>query len=140
MLLNPGVSAIIRDDEGRVLLQKRSDDGTWSLPAGAIDPGETPAEAVVREAYEETGLHVVPEKVAGVFGGKGFRHTYPNGDKLEIISIVFLCRVTGGELGGLDGETLELRYMLPEEFPESPILSRYPKELFAVQQGDETIF
>ena len=50
MLLNPGVAAIIRDEAGRVLLQKRSDDGTWSLPAGAIDPGETPAQAVVREA------------------------------------------------------------------------------------------
>lgn len=94
-LLNPGVAAIIRNDEGRILLQKRSDDGSWSLPAGAIDLGETPAQAVVREAYEETGLHVVPEKVAGVFGGAGFRHTYPNGDKLEIVSIVFLCHVTG---------------------------------------------
>lgn len=139
-LLNPSVAAIIRDDEGRVLLQKRSDDGSWSLPAGAIDPGETPAQAVVRETHEETGLHVVPEKVAGVFGGADFRHTYPNGDKLEIVSIVFLCRVTGGTLGGLDGETLELRYILPEDFPESPILSRYPEELFAVQQEDETLF
>ena len=140
MLLNPGVAAIIRDEAGRVLLQKRSDDGTWSLPAGAIDPGETPAEAVVRETYEETGLHVVPEKVAGVFGGERFRHTYPNGDKLEIVSIVFLCKVTGGTLGGLDGETLELRYVLPEDLPESPILSRYPKELFRVRQEDETLF
>ena len=59
---------------GVSLLQRRNDDGSWSLPAGAIDPGEGPAQAVVREAYEETGLHVVPEKVAGVFGGEGFRH------------------------------------------------------------------
>ena len=83
MILNPGVAAIIRDEAGRVLLQKRSDDGSWSLPAGAIDPGESPAQAVVREAYEETGLRVVPEKVAGVFGGEGFRHTYPNGDVIR---------------------------------------------------------
>ena len=140
MLLNPGVAAIIRDGAGRVLLQKRSDDGSWSLPAGAIDPGETPAQAVVREAYEETGLHVVPEKVAGVSGGAGFRHTYPHGDKIEIVSIVFLCRVTGGTLGGLDGESLELRYMLPEDFPESPILSRYPKALFRMKQEDGAFF
>ena len=140
MLLSPGVAAIIRDEAGRVLLQKRSDDGLWSLPAGAIDPGETPAQAVVREAHEETGLHVVPEKVAGVFGGVGFRHTYPHGDKIEIVSIVFLCKVTGGELDGLDGESLELRYVTPEDFPESPILNRYPKELFRMKQEDEPLF
>ena len=138
-LLNPGVAAIIRDERGRVLLQHRSDDGSWSLPAGAIDPGETPAQAVVREAHEETGLHVVPEKVAGVFGGEGFRHTYPNGDQIEIVSIVFLCRVTGGTLGGLDGETLELRYVAPDSFPEAPILSLYPKALFKIQKEDETL-
>ena len=127
MILSPGVAAIIRDEVGRVLLQKRSDGGSWSLPAGAIDPGESPAQAVVREVYEETGLHVVPEKVAGVFGGEGFRHTYPNGNRLENVSIVFLCRVTGGTLGGLDEETLELRYGLPEELPEpSGLLKRYP--------------
>ena len=95
----------------------------------------------MREVYEETGLHVVPEKVAGVFGGEGFRHTYPNGDRLENVSIVFFCRVTGGTLGGLDEETLELRYVLPEEFPEpSGLLKRYPRELFRMNNEDETLF
>jgi len=79
-VLNPGVAALIRDDEGCFLLQRRSDDGSWSLPAGAVDPGERPARAVVREVWEETGLEVVPVALAGVFSGPGFLHTYPNGD------------------------------------------------------------
>lgn len=140
LILNPGVMAIIRDDEGRILLQKRRDDGTWCAPGGSIDPGESPAQAVVREAYEETGLRVIPVKIMGVFGGAAHRHVYPNGDKLEVVTTVFLCEVTGGTLGGLDGESLELRYIHPENFPDAPLLSRYPKELFSLGQEDETLF
>jgi 8-oxo-dGTP pyrophosphatase MutT (NUDIX family) len=56
LLLLPGVAAVIRDQRGRVLFLRRADNGAWGLPAGAVDPGETPAEAVAREAHEETGL------------------------------------------------------------------------------------
>jgi len=88
LLLMPAVAAIVRDGEGRILLQRRSDDGRWNLPAGAIDPGESPDEAVVREVREETGLEVRPVRVAGVFGGAdGFRHRYGNGDEVEFTAI-----------------------------------------------------
>jgi ADP-ribose pyrophosphatase YjhB (NUDIX family) len=82
LILVPGVAAIIRDETGRVLFQKKHD-GTWSLPAGAIESGENPAQAVVREVREETGLKVKPERIVGVFGGEGFRHRYPNGHHVE---------------------------------------------------------
>ena len=72
LILVPGVAAIIRDEAGRILFQ-RKDDGTWSLPAGAIEPSENPAQAIVREVQEETGLKVKPERIVGVFGGDGFR-------------------------------------------------------------------
>ena len=52
LILVPGVAAIIRDETGRVLFQKKQD-GTWSLPPGSIEPGENPAQAVVREVQEE---------------------------------------------------------------------------------------
>ena len=58
LLLLPGVAGIVRDAEDRVLFIRRADNGEWGLPAGAIDPGETPAEAVAREVREETGLEV----------------------------------------------------------------------------------
>lgn len=87
--LNPGVAALIRGEAGRVLLQRRNDDGSWSLPAGAVDPGESPAQAVVREVWEETGLRVVPVGLTGVFSGEGFLHVYPNGDQVDVFSVVF---------------------------------------------------
>jgi 8-oxo-dGTP pyrophosphatase MutT (NUDIX family) len=135
----PSIAAIVRDPAGRVLLQRRSDNGAWGLPAGAIDPGEAPALALVREVWEETGLVVAPERIAGVFGGAdGFRFVYPNGDRIETTVVVFECRVLGGELGGRDDETIELRYFAPDEMP--PLAAGYPRDLFGAALGREAVF
>ena len=128
LLLMPGAAAVVFDGEGRVLVQQRAESGEWSLPGGAIEPGETPAEAVRRELREETGLDVEPVRIAGVFGGRAHRITYPNGDEAEFTSIVFECRVRGGELRGRDGETARLRWCAPDEMPE--LTSPYPRALF----------
>lgn len=128
LLIMPGVAAVIRDATGRILLQKRTD-GLWSLPAGAIDPGEAPAQALVREVWEETGLRVRPRRLIGVFGGRAFRYTCPNGDEVENLSLLFDCEVVGGVLGGQDDETAELHFFVPEEMPQLPL--DYPREVFA---------
>jgi ADP-ribose pyrophosphatase YjhB (NUDIX family) len=127
LLLLPGVAAIVRDREGWVLFMRRADNGRWAFPAGAVEPGETPAEAVVREVREETGLTVEPKRVAGVFGGSGFRHRYNNGDEVEWTVIVFECAVIGGKLEPLDGEALELRYFAIADAPSLPLA--YPRDL-----------
>jgi mutator protein MutT len=124
----PGVGAIIRNEAGEVLFLKRSDNGLWDLPAGAIDPGETPAQAIVREVREETGLIVEPMAIAGVFGGGGFRLTYDNGDVVEYTVVVFECRIIAGKLGGLDDEAVELRYLGANERP--PLHAPFPDALF----------
>ena len=128
LLLLPGVAGIVRDDDGRVLFIRRADDGRWGLPAGGIEPNESPARAIAREVHEETGLVVRPSRVAGVFGGPGFRHRYANGDEVEWTVVVFECEVIGGELAPLDGEALELRYFAPSDAPELQLA--YPRELF----------
>ena len=128
LVLLPGVAAIVRDTQGRILLQRRSDDRRWSLPAGAIDPGEEPARAVVREVWEETGLLVVPERILGVMGGLPFRHTYPNGDQVEATTIVFQCSAVGGSLAPRDEESLEVRYFAADAMP--PLVMPYPPHFF----------
>ncbi len=132
-LLVPGAAGLVRNQEGRLLFQRRADDGRWSLPGGAVDPGESPAMAVVREVREETGLTVEPVELAGVFGGAGFHVTYPNGDQVDPVIMVFECRIVGGQLGCLDGESAELRWFEPEQPP--PILLPYPRELFTRAPG-----
>src|SRR6185295_9420099 len=104
LLLIPAVAAVIRDEHGRILIQ-RSRHGAWSLPAGAIEPGESPAQAVVREVYEETGLSVRVERILGVLGGSKYRLTYPNGDQVEGLITVFECKQAGGSLSGGNEET-----------------------------------
>jgi 8-oxo-dGTP pyrophosphatase MutT (NUDIX family) len=138
LLLMPGVAAIVRDDAGNILIQRRSDNGRWSLPAGSIEPGETPAEAIVREVWEENGLHVVPRRILGVFGGKEFRTVYPNGDQVEYTTILFECEKVGGDLRPLDGESLELRYFAPDAIPD--VGHPYPRELFQKSPLDYTVF
>ena len=138
LLLVPSVAAIVRNDAGLILFQQRADDGLWSLPAGAIDPGESPAQAIVREVHEETGLRVEPTAVLGVFGGEAYQARYPNGDLVEYTVIVFECRVLGGELGGLDDETRDLRYFSAAERPS--LAMPFPDELFAPAGAGTPIF
>jgi len=96
LVLTPSVLGLIFDNQGRLLLQKRADNGRWSGPAGAIDPNESPSNAIVREAWEETGVLVTPTRVLSVFGGKAFAYTYADGDQIVNYGIVFAGRVIGG--------------------------------------------
>lgn len=112
LVLMPAVAAIVRDPDGRILLQKRADNGAWGLPGGAIDPGEPPAVALVREVYEETGLVVRPRRIVAVLGGAAeFRYLYPNGDVTEYTVILFTAEVVRGEPAPRDGEATEVRYL-----------------------------
>ena len=120
LLLMPSVTALIRDDEGRLLMVLHADRRVWVLPGGCMDPGETPADAVVREVWEETGLAVEPVAVCGVFSGPDFRVQYANGDEAIYVMSVFACRVTGG-VPRPDGiETLEVRYVTEDELAPLP--------------------
>ncbi|KSV78324.1 RNA pyrophosphohydrolase [compost metagenome] len=124
LLLCPSVAAAILDSDGRILLQEKTSGEGWSLPAGAIEPGEMPAEALVREVMEETGYPVSIETILGVFGGKEFRHTYPNGDRVEYVVTLFRCRIIGCQTAITDGETKSLRYFSQAHMP--PLGLPYP--------------
>jgi ADP-ribose pyrophosphatase YjhB (NUDIX family) len=120
----PSVAVLCHDAEGRVLLVRESDSGRWSTPGGAIEPGEVPEEAAVREVAEETGLEVVLDRVRAVVGGPEYRKTYANGDELSYISIVYDGHVVGGDpVPDLD-ETTEVRWVPLGE------LALLPKESF----------
>ena len=108
-LLLPSVAGIIRDVNDRVLLVQVRDDGTWTTPGGSIEMTDTPADAVVREVWEETGLHVAPTKILAVVGGPGFVVHYPNGDETQYVSTLFECDIRGGTLRdrGDDGDEIQ---------------------------------
>ncbi|WP_030848923.1 NUDIX hydrolase [Streptomyces sp. NRRL F-4474] len=115
LLLLPGVTAIVVDDLGRVLLGRRSDTGRWSVVGGIAEPGEQPAETAVREVYEETAVRCVPERVVLVQMLEPI--TYPNGDVCQFQDITFRCRATGGEARANDHESLEVAWFGVDALP-----------------------
>jgi len=112
-ILVPGASAYIRDERGRILLQRRHDNQLWGLPGGGQNLGESAAQAMMREVYEETGLQVEPLRLIGVYSDPAFGKTYPNGDRIQPVVACFAAQVVGGYLSSRCSETLELGYFSP---------------------------
>jgi 8-oxo-dGTP pyrophosphatase MutT (NUDIX family) len=116
LLLLPGVSGLVFNDAGQILLQRRTDTGQWAVIGGMLDPGEEPADALVREVFEETGVHVEPERITGVYLTPVV--TYPNGDRAQYVITAFRCRPVAGVPHVHDDESLEVRYFPLDELPE----------------------
>jgi 8-oxo-dGTP pyrophosphatase MutT (NUDIX family) len=116
LLWLPGVTAIVFDDEGKVLLGRRTDTGRWSVIGGIPDPGEQPAACAVREVFEETAVHCVVERVVLVQAGQPV--TYDNGDTCQYMDITFRCRAVGGDARVNDDESLEVGWFPVDALPE----------------------
>ncbi|MEU3192748.1 NUDIX domain-containing protein [Streptomyces sp. NPDC006992] len=115
----PGVSVIVFDDRGRVLLGRRADTGRWSVIGGIPEPGEQPADCAVREVQEETNVRCVAERLVGVYA-LDKPVTYPNGDICQFMDIVFRCRATAAAASAVrvnDEESLEVGWFGLDELP-----------------------
>lgn len=115
LLLLPGVTAVVFDDEGRVLLGRRSDTGKWSVIGGISDPGEQPAATAEREVYEETAVHCVAERVVLTQALPAMQ--YENGDRCQYLDVTFRCRATGGTARVNDDESLEVGWFHVDALP-----------------------
>ncbi|MBQ1109340.1 MULTISPECIES: NUDIX hydrolase [Streptomyces] len=115
LLLLPGVTAIVLDDDGRVLLGRRTDTGKWAVIGGISEPGEEPAATAEREVLEETGVHCVAERVVLTQALKPVQ--YDNGDICQYLDITFRCRATGGEAAVNDDESLEVGWFPLDGLP-----------------------
>lgn len=126
-----GADAAIFDDDGRILLMQRADDRRWCLPCGWLEPNESPEVAVVREAWEETGLDVEPVALVGVFS----RPPDPAWGLFSMVAVCFLCRVRGGDLT-LSHEGLDLRYWPIDEVTDwHGVHEVYARAAHAMWQG-----
>ncbi|MBV9791177.1 MAG: NUDIX domain-containing protein [Chloroflexi bacterium] len=116
-----GAFAIIRDDQGRVLISRRTDSGWFNLPGGGVEPHESAAEGLVREVREETSLEVEAGRLVGV---------YSKPQKHEIV-LTFEARVTGGSPQPSD-EADQHEWVAPEDLAQWQIL---PKHLERIQDA-----
>jgi 8-oxo-dGTP pyrophosphatase MutT (NUDIX family) len=106
MLWLTTATAVVLDADGQVLLGRRADNGRWLPPGGIIDPAEQPADAAVREVFEETGVLAVPERLVAVTVGPPA--TLPNGDRVQYLDLLFRCRAIGGAARVNDSESVEV--------------------------------
>ncbi|MEU5383478.1 NUDIX hydrolase [Kitasatospora cineracea] len=109
-----GITAVVVEDD-RILLNRRSDNGRWALLHGIVEPGEQPADTVVREVQEETGVTVRPERITSVHTLPAFACT--NGDQVQYLDIAFRCRPLSGEPRVNDDESLAVAWFPLDALP-----------------------
>ena len=122
--LRLGTSAILFDENQRVLLTRRTDNGQWCLPGGAMDSGESAAEACIREVWEETSLHVRVKRLVGVYSDPNQLVIYPDGNKVFVVALSFEAEIIGGELG-LSNETTDARFFSVTEMDALTMLGNH---------------
>jgi len=133
MLLEvPAVTVLARDEQGRVVLVRHAEVDRWVTPGGAVEPEELPAEAALREMWEETGLHVELTRLVGVFGGPEYVVRYRNGDRTSYVMTVFEARVVGGRPRPDGVETTDVRFFTREEIEQGEWEPWMPEVLAAL--------
>jgi len=111
-----GVGLVIRDMNGDILLERRSDNGLWGLPGGRVEPGESLLQTALREAKEETGLTIVVIRPLGVYSGPEDRIViYPDA-VVQLVDILLEASIVSGDLV-CSSESIELRFFQPGRFP-----------------------
>lgn len=117
-VVRTGAAAIIFNDQGQILLQKRGDNGFWGLPGGGHELNESLSQTVIREVKEETGLAVEIVRLIGIYSHPANTTVqYPDGTRIQFVSALFECRITSGSIQLCD-ESLALEFHDPTHLPE----------------------
>mgnify|MGYP000552806626 FL=1 len=119
----------ILSQSGKILLQKRADKGTWGLPGGAIELGESSVEALVREFYEETGITVKVHKLLNVY--TKYSDSYPNGDEAQVITMLYLVKPenTVSNKSFVSDETLDLEFFDVSDIKNIAIVNQQHRDM-----------
>lgn len=121
--IQTGAAIIIRNENGQILLQERTDRNKWGLPGGCQDLGEDLKVTAVREAFEETGIKLNPDEIELIdtLSGESRKNSYPNGDIVYNNTSLYIADVTMEDASWLkgDSETKRLRFFHPEDMPKN---------------------
>jgi mutator protein MutT len=126
-LTRQSAATIIFNPTGQVLLIQREDTNTWTFPGGGIDPGESPEQAAVREAKEESGYQVEILRNIGEY----------HRPQLHDIRHVFLGRIVGGAPYADGTETIQVAWRDSDDLPRS--LNRHLRQFIwdALAEADQ---
>ena len=117
-IMTVGCGVLVENEKGQGLLQKRSDNGQWCVPGGALELGETYKEAAARELREEVGIEVKELQLFGLYSGDDRMITYPNQDVVYSLAVIFKTNKYTGTISDEDSEVLEHRFFDPQDIPK----------------------
>ncbi|MEV2247449.1 NUDIX domain-containing protein [Streptomyces sp. NPDC049970] len=127
----PSVTAVVRDDEGRILIIHKTDNDLWALPGGGHDIGESIGDTVVREVVEETGITVQVDSIVGLYTDPEHVLAYDDGEVRQQFSICFRAHPTSGALR-TSSESKEVRWVAPADLDK---LNIHPSMRLRIQHG-----
>ncbi len=139
--ITPGTAAVILDStKEQVLLHLRDDKPMWSLPGGPPDFGESFADAMIREANEETGYQIKINRLIGVYSNADFWiFDYPDGNRAHAFAAAFECAVTGGKLKANMKDSLAVKWFPVADLPDN-IMPMHPKVIDDCISGKSGVF
>lgn len=119
LILCPGAQVVLVRDDGRILVQRRTDSGSWEIPSGAAEPGQSFRDVARAEVLEEAGIGLEPANLVpfATFSDP-VQHllVYPNGDQVHAFALCFWAPWTGAEPAASD-EAIEHRWVRPDALP-----------------------
>lgn len=127
--LVPATSAIVSNQNGEILLHKRSDNHLWSLPGGGMELGESIEQCIIREVKEETGFDVEVIRCIGIYTDPHHLIQYSDGEVRQQFSILFECRVIGGEIA-VSFESTQVKFFSKKELA---LLDLHPAQKIRIQ-------
>lgn len=138
--LVPSVNVVVTNDQGEILLIRRTDNDNWSLPGGAIDLGESLAQAGIRETREETGIDCEITGLVGIYTDpKHVLHYTSNDEVRQEFSIVLTGRPVGGQPTPSD-ESSEVRWVAPadlRDYTMDPSMRRRLERFLSAEDAPE---
>jgi ADP-ribose pyrophosphatase YjhB (NUDIX family) len=136
--LVPAASAIVLDDEGRILLHRRQDNEMWALPGGKMELGESLADCARREVKEETGFDVDILGVVGTYTDPKHVFEYDDGEVRQEFSICLLARAVGGNLA-VSEESFEVAFYRADELADLPMVDSIRLRIADYLSGDTPV-
>ena len=133
-LLQCAASVIIINEQGELLLGKRTDNQKWGYAGGSMNLGESVEECARRELLEEMNLIADELEFFMINSGEETHYIYPNGDEVYNVEIVYLCRKYHGDMRPQKSELSELRFFPPDQLPEVsepiiPVFREYQRQI-----------
>ncbi|MBO4635716.1 MAG: NUDIX hydrolase [Clostridiales bacterium] len=116
-VIGVGATVLVINSEGKILLNRRSDTGTWGIPGGSKELNETIEECALRELKEETDISARDLRLLTVLSGPEYYFKYPNGDEMDTVIVLFSVRDYSGTLRINDGESTELKFFSLDHLP-----------------------